>query len=92
MKGIKAMSHEHEFIVVGPYCWGKGNTSPEAWKNCKKNWIKAYGGNPIKSKATCYKVPVGSTVNSIDGSIHFPLNTKRCPDCKKIEQKQWRTR
>ena len=85
--------HEHEFIIVGPHCWGRGKNPPEAWKNCKKNWSNTYaGGPPMKAKANCYQVPVGSTVSEVDGSIHFPAGTKRCVECKQMNQNQWKTR
>ena len=33
-----------KFLVVGPFCWGKGKTVAEAVKNAKSNRVRSYEG------------------------------------------------
>lgn len=80
--------HVHEYICIGPNCWGGGEVPEDAFKNCLKNWPK-YCLTQKKPKiyvdCDVYRCPKGSTIDDF-GNIHFPPKITKCPDCKWVKE------
>jgi len=77
---------DHEFIAVGPLCWGRGKTRQEAIRNMRANWSPSVSGQKRPSVAACldhldvhiHAVPLpsdpdvlGCWVSGLDGAIHW---------------------
>lgn len=70
----------HEYMAIGPNCWGRGDTEAKAVRNMRKNWAEVYAGRfRKKDRGTNWKVfivPVGCWLDGI-GSF--------CWDTAKVE-------
>lgn len=83
--------HLHEYICIGPNCWGRGEVPEDAFKQCVKNWPKyhdAMRGRRPKIYIDChiYRCPKGSTVSEFNGNILIPPKMLKCPDCKRLKE------
>lgn len=58
------------FMVIGPNCWGKGATVPEAEKNAKENFSRSYSSAGWAFMV--FDVPEGAWVDGM-GSICYDI-------------------
>ena len=69
----------HQFVCIGPNCWGIGQTAKEAHRNAKANAPHGYRGAFITRVAP----KLGFGVDAVDGSVWWneQHNAKDCPYC-----------
>ena len=60
------------YMVVGPHCWGKGDTVEEALKSAKKNKPSGFRGD-----YEAFDVPDDAFVDDYNGSVRWADGTKK---------------
>ena len=59
-------------MVVGPMCWGKGDTVEQALKRAKNNKPRGFRGD-----YEAFDVPDDAFVDDYNGSVRWADNTKK---------------
>jgi hypothetical protein len=67
LEELHAKVTPRKIVVVGPFCWGKGDSMNEAIKNCRANWSSCYGGNFSQTKLTILVCSEDATVDDMGG-------------------------
>ena len=71
-----ALAHElgpRQFIAIGPFAWGRGDTEEEAIKNCKVNLRRG------THEVTLLDVPEGTSIDGMGRTVHSPPEGRSWP-------------
>ncbi|HZV36619.1 MAG TPA: hypothetical protein VFB72_18725 [Verrucomicrobiae bacterium] len=74
----KPIDEHHQFVCIGPNCWGIGQTAKEAYKNAKREGPSRYRGIFITRVAP----KAGFKIDGVDGSVCWDGAKHNAAECK----------
>lgn len=70
-------------MAIGPFCWGRATTLPEAVKFARSQWSSSYAGKFSQSKLHLFAVSDDASVDDMGGLSATTIITLQEPERKK---------